>query len=171
MPPLWPCMECRSARTVLSVGGACRRNPPRLLGCSRRRRLRTFARALSLRTSVAELTAPVGGSLPTGAEEGECRESTRVGRIISLSVSEAVQMWHRSKRLPRRTTPRALACWMTMTTMKTRQWGVESHFEKYHRNIPRMAKGAPRTFQKLREHTLPLLPYHLSDCVGAGKYL
>jgi hypothetical protein len=33
------------------------------------------------------------------------------------------------------------------------------------------APGAPRTFQKLRVDTLPLLPYHPSDCVGAGKYL
>ena len=28
-----------------------------------------------------------------------------------------------------------------------------------------------RTFQKLRVDTLPLMPYHPSDCVGAGKYL
>ena len=32
-------------------------------------------------------------------------------------------------------------------------------------------QAAPRTFQKLRVDTLPLLPYHPSDCVGAGKYL
>jgi hypothetical protein len=33
------------------------------------------------------------------------------------------------------------------------------------------APGAPWTFQKLRVDTLPLFPYHPSDCVGAGEYL
>jgi hypothetical protein len=34
---------------------------------------------------------------------------------------------------------------------------------------PVTSRGPPRTFQKLRVHTLPRLPYHPSDCVRAGK--